>query len=95
MGVVERLHLGGAVVAPVARRDACRVAAQRIDDLGDCGPIAIGNIAAIGLVGIRGCQQRERDQAARETMRSAFHSGPDRPKETARSGESLEGIRLP
>jgi hypothetical protein len=55
---IERLHFGGAVVALVARRDAFLVAAQRVDDLGDGRRSAIGEMAAIGLVGIRGGQQR-------------------------------------
>lgn len=82
MGIIERLHLGGAIVALVARRDAFGIAGERVDDLGDGGRIAIGEGAAIGFVGIRGCQQRERDQAGGETMQPGFppvrrvHKGP-------------------
>ena len=72
MGIIERLHLGGAIVALVARRDAFGIEGERVDHLGDGGRIAIGESAAIGLVGIRGRQECERDQAGRETRQSGF-----------------------
>jgi hypothetical protein len=75
---IERLHFGGAIIALVARGDAFLVAAQRVDDLGDGRRSAIGEMAAIGLVGIRGHQQRERDEASGQAMQSAFHSGHNR-----------------
>jgi hypothetical protein len=86
MGIVERLHLGGAVVAFVARRDAFRVALQGIDDPGDGGRIAIANTAAIRFVGVRGDQKRERDQASCESMQGGFP-----PARSVRQGDSASG----
>ena len=63
VGIVERQHFGGAVVALIAGGDAFRVVLHGIDDPGDGGRIAIADRAAISFVGIWGYQQRERDQA--------------------------------
>ena len=80
MGVVEGQHLGGAIIALVAGRDAFRIVLQGIDNPGDGACIAIGNRAAIGLVGIGGYQQRERDEAGKEIVQAACSS--------ARTGEN-------
>ena len=72
MGIVERLHLRRAVVALVARRDTFGIVAQRVDDLGNGGRIAICETPAIGIFDVRGDQQGEREEAGRETMQWAF-----------------------
>ena len=72
MGVIECLHLGGAVVFLGARRDAFGVSRKGIGDLGDGGGIAIANGAAIGLVGIGSGEEREHDQTGGDIMQPGF-----------------------
>ena len=78
VGRIERLHFGGAVVASVARRDALLVGTQSVDDLGDGRRMAIGGIAAIGPVGVRGDEQGKCEEAGGKAMQSDRHSGQGR-----------------
>ena len=71
---IERLHLVGAVVALVARRDASLVRAYGLDDLCDGGGVAAGDVAAIGMLGVRRRHQRQCNKARLQARQSGLRS---------------------
>ena len=84
MRAVERLELGAAVVAFVAGRDAFLEAPDRLDDLGRRRGMTMGGRGAVGLAHVRGCNQRDGNDAVGKAEQWAAASGQDRASGTMR-----------